>query len=570
MNSSSRRRSAGGAALLAALALTLSACSTTESDEDSTGEEAAPEGQRGRPAPEDRTAADPDPEGRTEQDSAPDAAGSAEVAPPTGHPAPGLTVTPCDPDVCGPPPGGDPNTFDDVGQALWLDVADAPTSTFGLDVDTASYRTSVAMVDYGEVPPGESVRIEEWVNAFDYGDAAPTDAALGLTVESAPAPRGEAGTQLIRVGVAAEEVSDAERAPVSLTLVVDVSGSMQGPGKLDLVRESLAMMTDQLRDDDTVAIVTYADGAHTVLPPTPMSERAAITGALDELYSNGSTSVEAGLTEGYEVAAEGRREGATDVVLLASDGVANQGVTDPDSLVDLISGQREDGIALVTAGFGMDGINDTLMEQLSRTGDGFYAYVDSREEAERLFVDDLTSTLVTVARDTKIQVAFDAGQVESYRLLGYQNRALEEEDFTDDTVDAGELGAGHRVSALYEVVPTEAGAAGGDLGEVALRWADPETDEVSELREPLGAVSDTQADESLRLAAVVADSAGVVRGDRVQDEREVDLAVLIAEADALAGDGVDGADGLGDLLTGIQAAGGPVGIGDQPPHGVDH
>lgn len=529
----SRGRGAGGAALLAVLALTATACTAEETD---TRTEGTPVEQ---------------PEGGDEAGAAVDSAPGE-----SGAMAPDIAVPPCE--SCVPPPQ-DPNTFDDVGQAVWLDTEAAPTSTFGLDVDTASYRVGSAMVEYGEVPPSSSVRIEEWVNAFDYGDPAPTDAALGLTVESGPAPRADDGTQLVRVGVTAQEVDDAERPPVSLTLVVDTSGSMEAPGKLDLVRDSLGLMTEELRADDTVAIVTYSDGARTVLPPTPMSESAVITGALDDLGTQGSTSVEAGLTEGYDVAAEGRREGAIDVVMLASDGVANQGVTGPDALVDLISEQREDGIALVTAGFGMDGLNDTLMEQLARTGDGFYAYVDSRDEAERLFVDDLTSTLVTVAADAKIQVAFDAGQVESYRLLGYQNRALQEEDFTDDNVDAGELGAGHRVSALYEVVPAEGTDVGAPLGEVGLRWADPGTGEVSEIGAALEASSgEGGSSDTMRLAALVADSAGVVRGDPVQDERGVRLSDLVAEAQTLADSGVEGADDLARMLEQIDDLGGPV------------
>lgn len=537
-----------------ALTLTITSCSfdTEGADpgpvhvpgEDTAGSDANP--------PQERTDAE-----RGSADAAVDAPAPSGARPPVSVEGPPLTVPPCEPEAgtgCSQP--ADPNTFEDVGQAQWLDVADAPTSTFGLDVDTASYRVSVAMADARQTPPPESVRIEEWVNAFDYADPAPTETNLGLTVESAPAPRGADGAHLVRIGVAAADVAEEDRPPVSVTLVVDVSGSMQDADKLDLVRRSLAMMTENLRPDDTVAVVTYADGSEVALPPTPMSESSAIVGALDDLSSGGSTSVEDGLRLGYEVAAEGRRDGATDIVLLASDGVANNGITDPDALVDEISAEREDGISLVTAGFGMNGLNDTLMEQLSRTGDGFYAYIDSEEQAERFFVDDLASTLVPMARDAKIQVSFDDTQVESYRLLGYQNRALEEEDFLDDTVDAGELGAGHRVSALYEVVPAE--GADGDLGQVALRWADPGSGEVSELTESLGSPTQQPADESLRLAALVADSAGLMRGDPELDERGVTLDSLAAEAADLGVDGVEGAADLGLLLQRFEALGGPA------------
>lgn len=447
-----------------------------------------------------------------------------------------------------PPPGpGEDNEFTDVGDTEWVAALESPRSTFALDVDTGSYRVAHAMVAEGMAPEPDSIRVEEWVNAFAYADGAPEQDALGLRVETGAAPRAEDGTALVRVGISAQDVADQDRPPANITFVIDTSGSMDIRERLGLVKSSLALLAESLHEDDTIAIVTYGDDATPVLEPTKVADRDTIIGAIDDLASGGSTNMEAGLRMGYTQAREAHLEDGINVVVLASDGVANVGVTEGDALAEEIAGAGEEGIHLVTVGFGMGNYNDTLMESLANQGDGFYAYVDTFEEAEQLFVEDLTQTLTVVARDAKSQVEFDPELVESYRLIGYQNRALEDDEFRDDTVDAGELGAGHRVSALYELVPTDAVTDGATVGEARLRWADPDSGETTEVNAPISWSQD-EASQTLRLAALVADSAELLRGNSIVSERGIRLEDLRAEAEALAEEDVAGMEELLALL----------------------
>lgn len=458
-----------------------------------------------------------------------------------------------------PPPPHDPfadNVFDDAGDAPWTEVAEEGESTFALDVDTGSFRVAQAFLDQGARPEPDSIRVEEWVNAFRYGDAPPTDQALAMTVETGRAPRADDGTTLVRVGVSAREVSDAQRPPANVTVVVDTSGSMDKQDRLGLVKASLGLLVESLREDDTISIVTYGDRAEPVLEPTPVSEAERIHGAIGDLRPGGSTNMEAGLRLGYAQARAAHRAEGINVVVLASDGVANVGTTEAGPLTEEIVRAGDEGINLVTVGFGMGNYNDTLMEQLANQGDGFYSYVDTFEEAERLFVDELTPTLTVVAADSKAQVTFDEEQVARYRLLGYQNRALDSEDFTDDSVDAGELGAGHQVSALYEVVPVSQVDPGTALGRVSLRWRSPErersTEQVdAELRWPEPSAQPT---ESLRMAALVAGVAELLKGNAVVTERGLGLADLEAEAADLAERDVAGAEEVLDLIRRAQEA----------------
>ncbi|WP_162802289.1 vWA domain-containing protein [Ornithinimicrobium murale] len=460
--------------------------------------------------------------------------GAADVAAPEPMPVPPV-----------PPPGpGEDNEFTDVGDTRWVAAQEHPQSTFGLDVDTGSYRVAQGLAAEGLAPAPDSIRVEEWVNAFEYADSSPEQAALGLHVETGSAPRAEEGTALVRLGISAAEVADEDRPPANITFVIDTSGSMDIRERLGLVQASLALLVQSLNEDDTIAIVTYGDDAEPVLEPTPVADRDTIIQAIDDLRSGGSTNMEAGLLMGYEQTREAHVEDGVNVVVLASDGVANVGTTDGSALAAEIAGAGEEGIHLVTVGYGMGNYNDTLMEQLANQGDGFYAYLDTFEEAEQLFVEDLTQTLTVVARDAKSQVEFDPEFVESYRLVGYQNRALEDEEFRDDTVDAGELGAGHRVSALYELVPTEAVTDGTEVGEARLRWADPETGQTTEVNAPITWSLDNPSD-SLRRAALVADSAELLKGNRIVADRGFTLADLQEEARSLA---PDGGDGLGELL----------------------
>ena len=295
------------------------------------------------------------------------------------------------------PAPNEDNFFHDHGTSGFVDTATDARSTFALDVDTGSYGVARNLLDQGYRVPRAGIRVEEWVNAFEYDDPAPTDADLGLTTETGLAPTLDDGTQLVRVGVSAREVAAADRPRVNITLVVDRSGSMDIRERLGLVQSSLALLADRLNPDDTVSVVSFEDKARPLLPPTPVRDTDAILDAIEELKPGGSTNLEAGLRLGYEQAREAFDPEAVNLVVLASDGVANVGHTGPNSIVDTIQEEGADGIHLVTVGYGLGNYNDHLMEQLADLGDGFYAYVDTYAEAEQLFGEDLVTTLTPVA-----------------------------------------------------------------------------------------------------------------------------------------------------------------------------
>jgi Ca-activated chloride channel family protein len=426
------------------------------------------------------------------------------------------------------------NTFADYGARPFVDTAVDPLSTFALDVDTASYAVARSWLSEGSLPPAESVRVEEYVNSFDYDYPVPDD-GLALSAEAGPSPyNGE--NVLVRVGVQAEEVANAERPAASLTFVIDTSGSMDRTDRLELVKTSLIRLVTELDSDDSVAVVTYSDDAEVILPPTAVAEEQVILDAIDALAPTGSTNLEAGLRRGYDLAADAFVEGGINRVVLASDGVANVGLIDPDGLVELIRDDADRGVQLITVGVGMGNFNDVTMEQLANDGDGFYAYVDTEAEAQELFADDLVSTLLTVAFDAKIQVEWNAETVASYRLLGFENRAVLDEDFRNDDVDAGELGAGHQVTALYELTLHGDVAAPDRLGAVQLRWADPDDGDARETSLTLdGELLEAQwsaTSEDFRLAVTTAAFAEVLReSPHVGD---LTLAEVSTEAGALS------------------------------------
>ena len=430
----------------------------------------------------------------------------------------------------------DDNTFADYGYRDFVEAGRDPLSTFALDVDTGSYSIARRWLDEGTLPPVESVRPEEFVNAFHYDYRAPRR-GLDLTIDGGPSPF-DRSNYLVRIGVQGETVDDDERAPAALTFVVDTSGSMDRDDRLGLVKRSLEILVDELDENDTVAIVTYDDEAGVVLAPTEVADRDEILDAIDALHPGGSTNLEAGLRSGYELAGEAFREGGINRVVLASDGVANVGVVDPALLAQQIRDDAERGIDLVTVGFGMGNYNDVTMEQLADQGDGFYAYVDTDEEAQTLFEDELTSTLLTIAKDAKIQVEFDPAVVAAYRLIGFENRGVRDSDFRDDSIDAGELGAGHQVTAIYEIDLVDDVDIDDrlDLGQVYLRWEDPETGDVEEIDEEVRLRdiepewSDTPDD--FQLATVVAAFAEVMRNNPYA--ASVDIDQLSEEADHLA------------------------------------
>jgi Ca-activated chloride channel homolog len=458
------------------------------------------------------------------------------------------------PDIPGPT---EDNTFVDAGTSGFVETGADNRSTFALDVDTGSYTVAQAFLAQGYRPEPDSVRPEEWVNSFDYGDPAADDTALAATVEAGVADGGEPA--LVRIGVATVDLGDEARPPANITFVIDTSGSMDIRDRLGLVKSSLALLVRQLRTDDTIAIVTYGDDAAPVLAPTPIAEWREIVDAIDSLQPGGSTNMEAGLRMGYEQARDSFDPETLNVVVLASDGVANQGVTDADELTASITQAGEEGIHLVTVGYGMGNYNDHLMEQLADQGDGFYSYVDTYAEAVRLFVTELTPTLTVVAAEAKVQVVFDSDVVARYRLIGYENRELDDSDFRDDAVDAGELGAGHRISAVYELELVDGADDNAIAGEVRLRWADPDTGAVTETETPIELGSETS--DSLRLATLVAHTAEVLKGGEAVTDRGITLESLLADAEALAADGVDGADDIAELIT--------LAIHAEPPTSTD-
>jgi Ca-activated chloride channel family protein len=492
-------------------------------------------------------------DGYSRQQGSDSAAGGTVSA--QGSPAAGSAgSTPMPPPPSEPGPLDD-NTFVDAGTSGFVDARQQPHSTFAADVDTGSYRVARALLTDGNRPPPESVRVEEWVNAFDSGFPAPTRDDLELRSDQAVAPGTTDGTRLVRIGLQARDVDEKEWPPVALTMVVDTSGSMDIRERLGLVKSSLALLVESLRPSDTIAVVTYESDAKPLLEPTPVRDADTILAAIDRLRAGGSTNLEAGLLLGYDRARTAYRAGATNVVLLASDGVANVGTTDGGRLATAIRDNGRRGIHLVTVGYGMGNYNDHLMEQLADRGDGFYAYVDTFEEARRLFVEDLRSTLTPVAKDAKIQVEFDPRTVSEYRLVGYENRALADEDFDDDAVDAGEIGAGHRVTALYEVRPTAQAERGDSLGTVRVRWRSVDGGEQREDALALELGSDAQPAGTLGVAAAVADVARFVKsGTGGEGSEQVDPDGLQSRVAALVEAGAPGARELDSLFTDVLAA----------------
>ncbi len=452
----------------------------------------------------------------------------------------------------GPPRIPDPdedNTFVDAGTSGFVTTGDDPLSTFGLDVDDGSFNLARSLLAQGYPVPRAAIRPEEWVNALAYDDPGPDAGALGITTDSGVAPSLDDGTQVVRVGVSAREVPEEQRPRVNITLVVDRSGSMDIRERLGLVRASLALLADRLRDDDTVSVVSFEDQAKPLLRPTPVRRTQAILRAVGRLTPGGSTNLEAGLSLGYEQAREAFDPEAVNLVVLCSDGVANVGDTGPGSITDRIAEEGADGIHLVTVGYGLGNYNDHLMEQLANLGDGFYSYVDTYEEAEQLFGADLTTTLVPVAGEARAQVEFDPALVTSYRLIGYENREIADEDFDDLDVDAGELGSGHHATALYEVRLADGVAPGDVIGTASLKWRDLATGRPATAETDLVA-ADPGATPSpaWELAVTAADAAQLLKGTAPFADRGMDLGGLLERADRLDRDGVAGAAELAGLL----------------------
>ena len=420
--------------------------------------------------------------------------------------------------------------FDDVNtesyapitENAFRNVADEPLSTFSVDVDTASYSNVRRMLRNGQTVPADAVRIEEMINYFNYSYPAPTDGApLSVTTEMYDCPW-NTDNQLFLVGLQAEKIDMTERKPMNLVFLVDVSGSMYTADKLPLVQNAINMLAPELNENDRISIVTYAGYETVVLEGCSGADQNAITEAINSLEAGGSTAGEAGIRKAYEIAEKNFIEGGNNRVMLATDGDLNVGMSTPEELKKLVEEKRKSGVFLSVLGFGAGNIKDDNMETLADNGNGTYAYIDSELEARKVLVSEMGGTLYTVAKDVKLQVGFDPEMVESYRLIGYENRLLANEDFANDAVDAGEIGSGHNVTALYELVLTDkakaelADANAADpLLTVSMRYKAPDGDE-SQLREYPIAVKDCytgQIGRNLAFAAAVTEF-GMIVGQR--------------------------------------------------------
>jgi Ca-activated chloride channel family protein len=411
----------------------------------------------------------------------------------------------------------DSTFYQNYGVNPFVDTLEDPFSTFAMDVDTASYSVMRRYVTDGHLPDPDSVRVEEYLNSFNYRYPQPEQGStFAIYTEAAPSPFGGKNYDVVQIGIQGRAIAEEDRAPTALTFVVDVSGSMEREGRLETVKQALELLVDQLQPYDQISIVVYGSQAELVLPPTSGVDKRRILDALSELQPSGSTNVEAGLDIGFAQAEEAFVPGGNNMILLCSDGVANNGVTDPQALLQKYKRYTSQGIKLSTFGFGMGNFNDVLMEQLADAGNGFYSYIDTLEEAERVFVQNLTGTLQLIARDAKIQVEFNPEVVSYYRLVGYENRDVADRDFRNDKIDAGEVGAGHSVTALYEV--KRIAGATGDIATVRIRYHKPDNSKVVEEAQTLSSNdrlgSLTQASGRLKLAVSVAQYAELLRHSR--------------------------------------------------------
>jgi Ca-activated chloride channel family protein len=407
-------------------------------------------------------------------------------------------------------------TYDEVVENDFVSAADEDTSTFSIDVDNASYTIMRRDLENGRLPAPESVRPEEYINYFDYAYAPPQEDPFSINLEGAPSRFGE-DLHVLKVGLQGIEVPNDKMKPTSLVFLIDTSGSMSGERKLPMVKKSLHTLVENLRPNDSVGIVVYAGDAGTVLEPTPVSQKQKICDAIDRLGAGGGTAGEAGIVEAYKLAERSKKPGGNNRVVILTDGDFNIGRTG-EELFTLIDSYRDQGVSLTAVGYGLGNYNDYTMENIAKRGNGNYFYVDSLDEAARVFGTELSSTLEVIAADVKIQLEFNADAVARYRLIGYENRLLDNEDFDDDAVDAGELGPGHTVTALYEIELSDQASDAAALVDVRLRYKSQYGTEskllergikVSELRASFDAASD-----GLRLAAAVAEYAEILRGSK--------------------------------------------------------
>ncbi len=434
-------------------------------------------------------------------------------------------------------------------------AAREPVSTFSVDVDTTSYSNMRRFLEDGVLPPSDSVRIEEVINYFNYSYEVPTDRTQPFqpTLAVYPTPW-NAETQILHVGIKGFDVPRAERPNANLVFLIDTSGSMGSTDKLPLLKRSFRMLVDQLEPEDKVSMVVYAGSAGVVLEPTPGSEKAKILAALDRLHAGGSTAGGEGVRQAYQLAKANFDEDGVNRVILATDGDFNVGITDPDALEDFVERERESGVFLTVLGFGGGNYNDVLMQKLSQAGNGTAAYIDNLSEARKVFVGQISGTLFTIAKDVKIQTEFNPACIAEYRLIGYETRILDETDFNNDAVDAGAIGSGHTVTALYEITPVGSSAhladplryggpqvtgdpsadPSGELAFVKIRYKLPNEDVLNLITR---AVTDNDVRPNfaalpvdMRFAAAVAGVGHLIRNDPYVKSMDYDDAIALANA----------------------------------------
>jgi Ca-activated chloride channel family protein len=433
-------------------------------------------------------------------------------------------------------------------------TAEEPVSTFSIDVDTSSYSFMRASLSNGVLPQDDAVRAEELINYFPYDYAGPESAETPFkaNVTVMPTPWNE-NTRLINIGIKGYDISPTGRPKANLVFLIDTSGSMDEPNKLPLLRNSMKLLVDGLSADDTVSIVTYAGSAGTVLEPTKASEKAKILAALDNLMAGGSTAGAEGIRQAYQLARQNFDADGVNRVILATDGDFNVGITDVDELQSFVERERESGVFLSVLGFGQGNYNDELMQRLAQNGNGAAAYIDTLNEARKVLVEEAGSTMFPIAKDVKIQVEFNPATVSEYRLIGYETRLLAREDFNNDKVDAGEIGSGHTVTAIYEVTPAgspaelvdglryqapAAATAPGTSGEYAflrIRYKLPDEDQSKLIETPITTADDVGTSSSpaareARFAASVAAFAQILRGGRYTGDFDYDDVIALANA----------------------------------------
>ena len=454
-----------------------------------------------------------------------------------------------------------PHIYKEVGEDEFKDfkdnsikvVGEEPVSTFSIDVDTASYSFMRRMINNGSLPQKDSIRVEELINYFDYDYSLPENAEVPFQPNVAvyPSPWNE-GNKLIHIGIKGHDIAADEKPHSNLVFLIDTSGSMHSADKLPLLINSFKLLLDTLEDDDTVALVTYAGSAGVALEPTKAKEKRKIIRALENLRSGGSTAGAAGIHTAYELAEDNFDKEGVNRVILATDGDFNVGIRNHQELQDFVERKRDTGIFLSVLGFGQGNYHDNLMQTLAQNGNGNAAYIDSLSEARKVLVDEASSTLFTIAKDVKIQVEFNPDMISEYRLVGYETRHLNREDFNNDKIDAGEIGAGHTVTAIYEITPTgqpqmvdplrysnegkkgEGTTASGEYAFLKMRYKLPEESESKLLTRPitiedeLKDVSETSPD--MQFAAAVAGFAQILRGGYFTSDLTFDDVITLAKS----------------------------------------